>query len=373
MWLGIDASNIRRGGGLTHLLELLTEALPEDHGIERVTVWGGQEAIARLPNRPWLELCHVPILDHSLANRTYWQMAWLARKAPCDAIFAPGGISYSNRKPSIIMSQNALPFEPHEMMRYGTSWMLLRLLILRYLQMRSFKRAAGMLYLTEYARRCIMGQLGGRLIPSRVIPHGVSERFRRPPKIRKDFSFSQPCRALYVSIVDTYKHQCAVSEAVAELRAQGLPIFMTFVGPAYPPAAQKLRRTMNRLDPDGAFLKYEGSADFAFLHDTYFQADVFVFASSCENMPNILLEAMAAGLPIASSDRGPMPEVLGDAGLYFDPESASDIASAIGRLIEDQELRSRVAWAAHERAKSFTWKKSADATFQFITEFARGE
>ena len=66
-------------------------------------------------------------------------------------------------------------------------------------------------------------------------------------------------------------------------------------------------------------------------------ADLFVFASSCENMPNTLVEAMAIGLPIACSDRGPMPEVLRDGGVYFDPENPESIAAAIETLIRDPE------------------------------------
>jgi glycosyltransferase involved in cell wall biosynthesis len=53
-------------------------------------------------------------------------------------------------------------------------------------------------------------------------------------------------------------------------------------------------------------------------------------------MPNILLEAMAAGLPIACSNRGPMPEVLGTAGLYFNPENPAEIACAIRTVIDEQ-------------------------------------
>jgi glycosyltransferase involved in cell wall biosynthesis len=63
------------------------------------------------------------------------------------------------------------------------------------------------------------------------------------------------------------------------------------------------------------------------------KSDIFVFASSCENMPNTLIEGMAAGLKIACSSRGPMPEVLKDAGYYFDPESPVSISKAIEQII----------------------------------------
>ena len=78
---------------------------------------------------------------------------------------------------------------------------------------------------------------------------------------------------------------------------------------------------------EAAYLEHltelEGQNDPAALPEHLREAELFVFASSCENLPNILIEGMAAGLPIACSRRPPMPEVLGDAGESFDPEAVS--------------------------------------------------
>ena len=89
-------------------------------------------------------------------------------------------------------------------------------------------------------------------------------------------------------------------------------------------------------------------------------------------MPNILLEAMASGLPIACSNRGPMPEVLGEAGVYFDPENAGSIASAILELIRSRDLRQRLAAAAFERARHYSWARCASETFDFLARAAAG-
>jgi glycosyltransferase involved in cell wall biosynthesis len=98
------------------------------------------------------------------------------------------------------------------------------------------------------------------------------------------------------------------------------------------------------------------------------EADVFVFASSCENMPNTLVEAMASGLPIASSNRGPMPEVLQDAGVYFDPEDARSIADAIEPLLIDPTLRDSLAHRAFELARKYSWERCAAETWAFLIE-----
>lgn len=89
-------------------------------------------------------------------------------------------------------------------------------------------------------------------------------------------------------------------------------------------------------------------------------------ASSCENMPNILLETMASGLPIACSNLGPMPEVLGDAGVYFDPEQPEEIARALCELIESPQLRTKLVQASYQRAQQFSWQRCADETFRFL-------
>jgi glycosyltransferase involved in cell wall biosynthesis len=85
-------------------------------------------------------------------------------------------------------------------------------------------------------------------------------------------------------------------------------------------------------------------------------------------MPNILLEAMTAGLPIASSNRGPMTEVLGEAGIYFNPENPDDICQSIRKLLRDPILRERKAIAAFELSKAYTWDRCAQETFNFISQ-----
>ena len=207
-----------------------------------------------------------------------------------------------------------------------------------------------------------------------TIPHGVGSRFLRLPKVQKslaDYSFDSPFRLLYLSIIDVYKHQCEVVEAVAELRQSGIPVALNLVGPAYPPSWRRLRKVIRRVDPRGTFVRYLGPAPYDDLARHYHSADAFVFASSCENMPNILLEAMAAGLPIACSNRGPMPEVLGDSGLYFDPANRREVADALRKLLERPELRATLAQKAYERSKTYSWQRCADETFSFITETYR--
>lgn len=377
--VGIDATNLRRGGGITHLIELMAAAEPEKHGISKVVVWGGVQTLAKLPERAWLEKINPPDLDKGLFRRTFWQrfnLAGRARAAGCDVLFAPGGSYSANFHPVVTMSRNMLPFEWAELRRYGWSLLALKLLLLRWVQSQTFRGADGVIFLTEYARRGVLRVTGPLSAATTIIPHGLNSRFQIAPKAQRpisEYSHAKPYRVLYVSIIDQYKHQWQVVEAVAALRQEGIPVSLDLVGPAYPAALARLQETLDRLDPGQNWVRYCGTIAFSELHQYYAEADMGLFASSCENMPNILLETMAAGLPVACSNRDPMLEVLGDAGLYFNPESPADIVQSIRKFILSPELRSEKAKASFERAKQFSWGCCANQTFSFLAAVAQRE
>jgi glycosyltransferase involved in cell wall biosynthesis len=369
--LGIDASNIRAGGGVTHLVELLRVADPYKHGFKKVIVWGCLSTLSKIENRNWLFKESDPLLERQLPYRIFWQLFKLdrlARQSDCDVLFVPGGTAPNGFKPMITMSQNLLPFEWREMRRYGWSLYTLKFLLLRWTQSHSFSKANGVIFLTKYARDAVMKVIGFQRGINAIIPHGINPRFSLLPRSQRllnEFTVNQPCRVLYVSIIDVYKHQWHVAEATAILRSSGIPVQLELIGP---PATgmSRLKETLNRVDPNGTFIKYRGEVPYEKLHEFYAGADICVFASSCENLPNILLEGMVSGLPIACSKMGPMPEVLGYSGIYFNPEDSSDIARALRELIESPKLRVRLAQAAFERVGAFSWQKCSDETFGFL-------
>ncbi|MCI0627040.1 MAG: glycosyltransferase family 4 protein [Acidobacteria bacterium] len=372
MRIGIDASNLRTGGGLTHLRELLEAAEPRRHNIEQVVIWAGQTTLEQLPCRCWLNRVHEPLLDEFLPVRLYWQQVKLPQLASrcCDLLFVPGGSYRGNSRPFVTMSRNLLPFEAGERRRYGVSWMFIKLLLLRFSQSQSLYGADGVIFLTKYAHS-IVKQTTGLNGSQPIIPHGVREHFFLMPRLQRpasDYSKDDPFRFLYVSTIDVYKHQWHVVEAVARLREKGLPLALELVGPAYPPALRRLNAVIERVDPQREFIHYRGPITHADLVGIYHQADGFVFASSCENMPNIVLEAMASGLPIACSDRGPMPEILGGGGIYFDPEEPSEIAQALDLLLNCPSLRKDCSSLAYQRAQRYSWKYCARQTFSYLVE-----
>lgn len=377
MILGIDATNIRAGGGVTHLVELLRAVNPLSYGFSRVVIWSVKSTLDRIDDRSWLIKKHSPMLENGLLSRMYWQCFKLsqeARQAEYDVLYVPGGSYSGNFCPVVTFSQNLLPFEWRELRRYGWSLFTLKMILLRWTQSRTFRNSAGVIFLTQYAQDVAMRTTGFLKGLVSIIPHGIDGRFSCPPRIPLEaahYTVDNPFRILYVSSVEEYKHQWHVADAVAQLREAGLPIVLELVGPASPNSLKRLSDTLERVDPAGQFTHYSGIVPYAELHTHYVSAEVFVFASSCETFGQILIEAMSAGLPIACSNRSAMPELLGDAGVFFDPEDPVEIANAIRTLFENPELRSRLANESYDKAQNYSWTRCADETFSFIAQTAR--
>jgi glycosyltransferase involved in cell wall biosynthesis len=370
MRIAIDAANLRQGGGVTHLVQLLAAADPPASGVERVVVWGAPELLNELPIRPWLTREAPEGLD-SAVGRARWQRWTLARMAAgrVELLFVPGGTYLGRFRPFVTMFRNMLPFDSAELRRQDSARFRVKMRLLRAAQTTTFRRANGLIFLNEYARDVIVDGVGRIRGRTAVIPHGLDPRFFAAPRDQAPlaaYSDARPFRWLYVSAIYDYKRPWNVAEAAAQLRSAGVPVAVEFLGPAFPVSMERLRQTIDRLDPNRAFLTVAPSVPHSELARHYATADAFVFASTCENMPNSLLEAMAAGLPIASSNRPPMPAILQDGGVYFDPERPVSIASALDALMRDPARRAQVAARAHDLARPYDWTRAARDTFDFL-------
>jgi glycosyltransferase involved in cell wall biosynthesis len=104
--------------------------------------------------------------------------------------------------------------------------------------------------------------------------------------------------------------------------------------------------------------------DAADLEGLYALADCFVFASINEGFGLPILEAMRRGVPVACARASALPEVAGDAALYFDPHSVPDIARALNELLADRELAARLVALGRARQAAFTWEAAATRTLE---------
>ena len=119
-------------------------------------------------------------------------------------------------------------------------------------------------------------------------------------------------------------------------------------------------------DAKGEFVNYIPHVDHDKLPFEFSKHHAVIYASSCENMPNILIESMASGLPIACSDKQPMPEFLKDGGYYFNANSVDSIKKAIINLIEDKDRLKKIKQNL-DNVRNLKWEETSKKTFNFIT------
>ena len=366
--IGIDASRNRSGGAKAHLIGILNEVDADIHLLKEVHVWSFKSLLDSLPNRTWLIKHNPAELEASIFKQIIWQYTQLPKEAKffkCDIMLYTDAGAFINFHPCIVMSRDMLSYEKGEMKRFGLSVARIRLILLKYIQAFSMKNADAVIFLTKYAADVIQ-KFTGKLKEYFVINHGVGDEFRINVIPKLFFKPGEIIKCIYVSNTSMYKHQWHVIRAIKILREQGADLKLLLVGGGKGKAQKVLQNEILKTDPYGNFITQMEFVPHKKLPNLLANSDIFIFASSCENMPNTLVEGMSSGLPIASSNRGPMPEVLKEGGVYFDPENPQSIANAISNLLLNDELRIQLSICAKKLSFSYSWKRCADETFDYL-------
>jgi glycosyltransferase involved in cell wall biosynthesis len=182
---------------------------------------------------------------------------------------------------------------------------------------------------------------------------------RDPGEVRRELGVEGRV-ILYVGRQDPYKNIAGLVRAVpAILREAGEDVTLIVAGkldPRYPePVLEAPRLGLEDR------VRFVGYVDDPTLGSLYRLSEVFVFPSLYEGFGLPPLEAMAFGTPVVSSDRASLPEVLGDAALYVDPEDPARIAESVLRVLSDRALADRLRAAGPARAALFSPRQAAEA------------
>jgi glycosyltransferase involved in cell wall biosynthesis len=369
----INAFSARRGGGQTYLMNLLRYT--EEYHDMNVFIMA--PASLSLPEHP--RIFRVPI-DWPTENpllRTYWERILLPRllmNMKADVLFCPGGLINTKPPPgckTVTMFRNMLPFDYVQRAKYPLGLMRLRNWILEKVMLRSMQNADLVIFLADFPRRLIESRLKGRLKKVKTIPHGLTECFKidtaKPPP--RPSWLPGNGYLLYVSIFDIYKNQMEVVRAFHCLKQRRqTPEKLILAGFNSTDYGMRVINEIKRLRMQDDII-LPGNIPYEELPSVYYHAKVNIFASECENCPNILLEALGAGRPLIVSDRPPMPEFGGDAVIYFDPSSPDDLADKISSFIDDPELVSKLSMQAKARSFTYDWGNTARLTWKAIKEF----
>ena len=171
---------------------------------------------------------------------------------------------------------------------------------------------------------------------------------------------------LFVSTIEPRKNLSVLLDAFERLRARaaydGELVVVGRVGWKSEGIVPRLRRPgvrhLDYLDPEA-------------LAEVYAGAELFVFPSIYEGFGFPLLEAMAHGIPSIAARSSSLPEIGGDAAVYFDPRNARELEAQIERVLGDDGLRAELARRGAERAASFRWEDAAAKTMAVLRRAAR--
>jgi glycosyltransferase involved in cell wall biosynthesis len=163
---------------------------------------------------------------------------------------------------------------------------------------------------------------------------------------------------LFVGTRNTYKNFALFIEAVALLLREDPSLHVVCIGGgALVPSEHELVRREGIADR----VVQRNVAD-SELAPSYAHAEAFVFPSLYEGFGIPIIEAFACGCPTLVADASCFPEIAGDAAVYFDPADRDSLAGALRRVLGDHELRASLRAAGLERAKLFTWERTARET-----------
>jgi glycosyltransferase involved in cell wall biosynthesis len=178
---------------------------------------------------------------------------------------------------------------------------------------------------------------------------------------------------LYVGGLSPHKNLLRLIEAFARANASDVKLILVGdIGDVFHTHVPALREAVARFDL-GHRVHFTGFVADADLAHLYRRAYALVQPSLMEGFGLPPVEAMACGIPVLSSTAGSLPEVVGDAGIFFDPTDLGAMTGAISSLFEDQPRRDHLARLALEQARRFTWESAARSLLECFEEVAPGQ
>lgn len=227
-------------------------------------------------------------------------------------------------------------------------------------------RSSCILTVSETSRKDIIELLNAPPERVKAIYNGVSEVFVhagadsaaavRPDRKGEYFTL------LYVGRADPYKNIAVLLRALAQLRLrEGMNVKLCIAGSPdqrYPEPAV-LARELGIADA----IQWTGYLTDEALVETYRRADLLVHPSRYEGFGLQILEAMACGTPVLSSNAGSLPEVVGDAGHMVSPDDTEGFVREIKTILTTPELAYRMRAAGRRQASRFSWTETARQTF----------
>jgi len=355
----VNGAHAKSGGGVTYLRRLLPE-LAKQPDLD-LHLFLHRDQLSLFPAAS--DGVKVRLFDY---DPGFWPtLLWeqfslprIARAEGADVVFSPANLGPVFARNHVILLRNAT-----SVIRLATRLRpLLYWLLLSAATFASLVFSKRAIAVSDYAARILT--FGLRPLFRRkltVVHHGTPE-----PERRRTANGEAGTSLLAVSDIYVQKNYHALVEAFAELRKTRPDLTLTIVGREIDSVyASAVRSRVDDLGVADA-VRFHGHIGSEELNTLYETCHVFVFPSTVETFGNPLLEAMSFGAPIACSNSAAMPEVIGDAGLTFDPRDTADMVRKIENLLADSALRIQLGEKAARRAREFTLARTAASTAEVL-------
>jgi glycosyltransferase involved in cell wall biosynthesis len=386
MKIGIDGSCLSNRRGFGRFARQLVGALAKQPGGHQFTVFvdGPSAAQVEVPEpfeRVVVDVGEAPSQAASAQGRRRWRdliaMGLAVARSRIDLMYFPATYSFFPvwSVPKLVVTMHdTLPLTHPELVFPSLSGRL----AWRLKEAAAARWADRIVTVSEASRKAIQAWSGWPDDRIRVITEGpdsifcprgdepsactVLERFGVPPASRY---------LLYVGGLSPHKNLLRLVEAFAH----GSPadVFLVLTGDVHDvfhTHVPEIRSVVDRhrLNDRVIMTGFVKDEDLVFL---YGRAYALILPSLMEGFGLPAVEAMACGTPVISSHAGSLPEVVGDAGVYFDPSDVGSMAGAISSFLSDADQRAAMARRALERAGLFTWERSARLLLECFDELAQ--
>ena len=338
------------------------------------------------PRSAWLIFCPAFAVLHELAERPnvrVYPLRFAARARPLRVLYQHTGYAHVLRRarPDVTLhTVNVAPLaapRPRVVMlrslQFITHPRQFGWLRRRYLQFavgRSLGSADRVVAGSSAAARDAVRLLGLDPARLRTVPHGLAPHIAAA--LREPLASQRSARPYLLAVSTLYGHKNypRLLRAFASLRRRNaIPHDLHIVGADADITAADLRRMATALGVGDA-VSLLGPVSHDHIGPLYRQADALVYVSLAETFGHPPLEAMAFGCPVIASNITSVPEITGGAAELVDPTDVGAIAAGIERVLAEPRRRAALVSRGRERAREFTWSRSAERLLDVLREVA---
>jgi len=292
-----------------------------------------------------------------------WELSKVLRELKPDVYHTPSFVA-----PIFNVSPIVMTIHDVNHMVFRNEYSVLHRLYYKFIVKPSAKKSAKILTGSKFSKKEINKYLDISIDKIKVIYNGCGEEFRpvedfeELTRVRKKYGLPEAF-ILYVGNYKPHKNVSSLLKAYNKLTCE-IPFVLSGKG------NKELLGLTKRLRMEEKVI-FIGEIQDSDLPAVYNCATLFVFPSFYEGFGLPPLEAMTCGCPVVVSNTSSLPEVCGNAVYYIDPYSVDSIAQGIYKVLIDGNLRKNLMQKGLERAKMFSWEKTANEVLKVFEEIRR--